>query len=56
VQGVESVDINHRLLAEMYGAGVITEARVDMVHIFQYRPENVAENGQLGGLQYVNYG
>lgn len=54
VQGVEPVDIIHRLLAEMYGAGVITETRVDMVHSFQHRPENVSDNRQLGDLQYMS--
>jgi len=54
VQGVEPVDIIHRLLVEMYGAGVITETRVDMVHSFHYRQENVSDIGQLGSLQYVH--
>jgi hypothetical protein len=56
VQVVGPVDIIHRLLAEMYGAGVITETRVDMVHSFQYRSESVSDNGQIGDLQYVHYG
>ena len=56
MQGVEPVDIIHRLLAEMYGAGVTTETRVDMLHSFHYRPENVSDNGQFGNLQYVHYG
>jgi hypothetical protein len=56
VQGVEPVGIIHRLLAEMYGAGVITETCVDMVHSFQYRLENVSDNGQIGDFQYVHYG
>ena len=56
MQGVEPVDIIHRLLAEMYEVGVITETRVGMVHRFQYRSENVSDNGQIGDLQYVHYG
>ena len=54
MQGVEPVDIIHRLLVQMYGAGVITETRVDMVHSFQYRPENVSDNGQIGDPQYAH--